>query len=273
MTKKRKRNSKSRPSTSQSFRKKHPHLKWLIPILILVCFIGIFRNISKDQENVETVDLPPIPVSSSMLNHIQNQFQPQVDFILLSNAWDEGENTFSDQDLGITFKYPKYFDTGITDIPKANSEWAERYKNNPNVEQPLHSSNFLAYFTTPHHELAQSQEFCDNKMYVSVEQFRNPTNLQLYDFIAQEYKSPLGTSSPTTWFDILKNNFTLSDTPQPGSYIYEGGFYENPTKIVFFTKDNAVYKFQMSGNCNTGGQYTQDAENVFDKMISTISFN
>lgn len=193
---------------------------------------------------------------------------------LLSNAWNLGTKTYSNPKINITFEYPSYFEEKEVDIQKENTEWADKYKNDPNVRHPLYKSSFYTSFSTLDiypilDELVR--EYCDNRMTVSVQQYDNPQNMTLYDFIANLHKTYPGDGITET-FDTYKKGLTKTQLPKVDSYVFEGIVGENPVKTVYFTNQGKVYTFGLIGNCDTGGQYTKDAEVVFGKILGSIRF-
>lgn len=245
----------------------------ILGVIVLVLVVGgavYYLGIQKNQPSTPTNQAQnTVPTVSS-----QNSPIPTVSpapLTKLSDAWTLGTKTSTSPKINITFEYPSYFETKETDIQKENKEWADKYKNDPNVRQPRYRSNFYASFSTPNQELATNQEFCDNKISVSVQQYDNPQNMTLYDFIADLNKSYPGDGR-TEPFETYKKNLIQSQLPKVGSYVFEGIIGEDPVKEVYFTHNNKVYEFHLIGNCDTGGQYTPDAEAVFDNMLKSIKY-
>lgn len=259
--------------------------KGFAPILILVGIIVILGIIGGVYYLSINRTSKPAQTQDSIVNQSISQPTPKPSIgsqkiILLSNAWNLGTKTYSNPKTSITFEYPLYFEAKETDVQKANQEWAEKYKNDPNVK-PLHESTFLASFFTPEIEVKNEgndteynrkwDEFCDNKMLVSVQEYDNPQNLSLYDFIANSHKSYPGGGKTET-FDTYKKDLETSNLPKEGSYVFEGIVAENPVKTVYFSTKGKVYTFGLIGNCNTGGQYTSDANKVFENILKSIRY-
>jgi len=194
----------------------------------------------------------------------------QIDLINLSRAWSLGAKTYSNSKIDIIFDYPSYFQTRVIDVEKENMEWAEKYKDDQNVEQPLHLSSFYSVVYTPDISSEYNHQIlCDNKMTVSIQQYNNPKGLNLYDFVSDlNNKNSLdGQTNP-----MYKNNLTQSHLPKTGSYIFKGVIGETPVKEVYFIHNRHVYRFSLIGNCDTGGQYSEDAEAVFDNILKGVKY-
>lgn len=228
-------------------------------------FLGTQKARKEEIPNKITTALTP-PPTQTLPSSVQTG-----DVVKLSNAWNLGTKTYSNPKISIAFDYPSYFETKETDIQKANKEWLDKYKNIPSVKQPLYRSNFSASFYTPNQELATTQEFCDNKMSVSVQQYDNSQNLSLYDFIADLQKTYPGGGITET-FDTYKKGLKPTTLPKEGSYVFEGIVGENPVKAVYFTNKGNVYTFGLIGNCNTGGQYTSEADKILQNMLNNVKY-
>lgn len=229
-------------------------------------YLGTTKNKSQSQVQVFTqsptpsIQATPTPTSSNNL-------------VQLSYAWNLGTKTYTNPKVGITFDYPSYFDVKEIDIQKENADWAAKYKNSPEVRQPLYTSTFYTTFnTTPNDPSAPvNREICDNKMSVSVQKFDNPKNLSLYDFIADSHKTYPGDGITET-FETYKKDLKPTTLPKEGSYVFEGIIGENPVKTVYFINKGVVYTFGLIGNCDTGGQYTPDANKVFENILKSIKY-
>lgn len=190
----------------------------------------------------------------------------------LTTAWSLGTKTYSNPKIDITFEYPSFFKVEERDIQKANQEWAEKYKNDPDARQPLYKSSFHAILSTPGEPSEPvNQEICENKMSVSVQKYDNSQNLSLYNFIADLQKTYPGDGITET-FETYKKDLKQTNIPQDGSYVFKGIVFENPVKTTYFIHKGKVYTFGLIGNCDTGGQYTPDASRVFESMLKSVKF-
>ena len=188
--------------------------KGFTPILIIlgvILVIGIvagayyFGTNNKTQPQTQVVtQTPSIQATSSPI--------PPSSVIKLSDAWNLGLKTYSSPKIDITFDYPSYFDVKEIDIQKENADWAAKYKDNPDVRQPLYTSNFYATFnTTPNDPSAPvNREIWDNKMTVSVQKFDNSKNLSLYDYIADSHQTYPGDGITET-FETYKKDLKLTN--------------------------------------------------------------
>lgn len=243
-------------------------------LIVLMSVIGVgayFLGVQKAGKEAILPSTTPSPTITSQLNPSPNQ---TGEVVKLYSAWSLGTKIYSNPTIGITFEYPSYFETKESDVQKANKEWADKYKNDPNVKQPLYRSNFSASFYTPDQELAVNQEFCDNNMSVSVQQYDNAQNLSLYDFIADLQRTFPGDGITETFdtFDTYKKGLKSTVVPKEGSYVFEGIVYENPVKTVYFTNKEKVYTFELIGNCDTGGKYTPDADKILQNMLNSVKY-
>ncbi len=242
----------------------------LIVVLIVGITIGTYylgtQKIHKSNSLSQITNPSPTPFTQST----PSLTQPN-NVMKLSDAWNLGTKTYSNPKIDIIFNYPSYFDVKEVDIQKENADWQAQYKNNPNVKQPLYTSTFYATFSTPNQESVSSQEMCDNKMNISVQKYDNPQSFSLYDFIADSHKTYPGNGITET-FDTYKKDLKTTTLPKAGSYVFEGIVGENPVKTVYFTNKGKVYTFGLIGNCNTGGQYTPDADKVFESILKSIKY-
>lgn len=194
--------------------------------------------------------------------------------VKLADAWGLGTKIYSNPKINITFDYPSYFNIKETDVVKENADWQAKYKNNSEVRQPLYKSSFYVSFSTPDIYPIEDKSvttYCDNRMSVSVQRYENSQSLSLYDFIADLNKTFPGNGIIDT-FDTYKRGLKPTNTPKENSYVFEGIVGENPVRTVYFTNKSEVYTFGLIGNCNTGGQYTPDADKVFQNILRTIKF-
>lgn len=243
-------------------------LYFLIGIILIagvvggIYLLGIKKNSSQSlqQTSNQTSQISVQPTASS----------PKV--VLLLTAWSLGTKIYSNPKIDITFEYPSSFEVEETDIQKANQEWTEKYKNDPNIRQPLYQSTFYTTFSTPGKPSDPvNQEICDNKMSVSVQKYDNSQNLSVYNFIADLYKTYPGDGRTET-FDTYKKSLKPTNILQDGSYVFEGIVGEKPVKNVYFTNKGKVYTFELMGNCYTDGQYTPEANKVFENIIKSVKF-
>lgn len=228
-------------------------------------YFGTAKNRSQPQVQktaqspTPTIQTTPVPTQSNNV-------------VRLSDAWVLGTKTFANPKIDITFDYPSYFNVKGIDIVKENADWQAQYKNNPQVRQPLYTSTFYTTFSTPGEPSDPvNREICDNKMSVSVQKYDNPKNLSLYDFIADSHKTYPGDGITET-FETYKKDLKAATLPKESSYEFEGIVGENPVKTAYFTNGVKVYTFGLIGNCDTGGQYTPDADKVFQNMLMSVKF-
>lgn len=246
----------------------------LVGILVLTLAGGAFylgrQTTSKPSTNsVVSSQISPSNPSSTIYSQVTPA--PASTVVKLANAWNLGTKTYSNPKVDITFQYPSYFIVKEVDIEKGNADWLTRYENDPNVKQPLYSSTFYATFDTHKPEDPVSQEICDNKMTMSVQKYDNTKDLSLYNFIADIKKSYLGDGITET-FDTYKKVLKSTNQPKEGSYVFEGIVGEKPTRTVYFLNKGKVYTFGLTGNCYSDGQYSPDANTVFEKMLKSIIY-
>lgn len=238
-------------------------------------YFGTTKN--KSQSQVQVVTQSPTPPVLAIPSPT-----PSDNAVKLSDAWNLGTKTYSNPKIDITFDYPSYFELQETDTQTENAKWAAQYKNDPNVRQPLYKSSFFVTLSTPEiqpktsssDETKYEQEIsdiCNNKMRVSVQMYNNPQNLALYNFIADLEKSYPGNGVTET-FDTYKKDLKATTLPKTDSYVFEGIVGENPVKTVYFTNKGKVYTFGLIGNCDTGGQYTPNADKVFENILKSIKY-
>lgn len=255
----------------------------IIGILALVIIVGIVAFTLMQKKNTPETNNSyvsnPSPTVASSISPSPTPIT-NTTVVPLTSAWVKTK-VYSSPKLDITFDYPEYFSVNVVDIEKENKEWADKYKNDPNVRQPLYKSNFSASFFTPEVNVeavsnlppgVENYRFvCDNKMSVYVAKYDNGEGLSLYDYIAKLNKSYPGDGI-TESFDTYKKNLSQTASPKVGSYVFEGIVGENPVKEAYFTNKNSVYEFHLIGNCDTGGQYTKDADKVFQNMLNSVKF-
>ena len=240
----------------------------IIVIVLLVIFVGyIYTQKSNDKGNVTKA--PVTALSPSAKPSTETSPRARTKFVKLSEAWNQGTKTFTSSKINISFEYPSYFLIDEVDIEKENREWAETYKNNPDVKQPRYTSSFAANFHTNY--AGDPRETCPNTMRVHVAQDDNRKNLTLYDFIADMNKAYAG-GGVTETFETYKKNLFQSKVPKATSYVWIGDSAETPAKEVYFEHNGKVFLFILRGYCDTGGKYSKDAENVFDNMLKSIKF-
>lgn len=213
----------------------------------------------------------PKSSSASVVNSQPSSENPSPTVVKLSDAWNLGTKTYANPKIDITFQYPKYFIVTEVDIDRKNADFLIKYKDDPNVKQPLYSSTFSAVFDTHKPRDPVSQEICDNKMTVSIQKYDNTKELPLYDFISDINKSYPGDGMTET-FDTYKKSLKSTNLPKEDSYVFKGIIGENPVKTVYFVNKGKVYTFNLFGNCDTGGQYTPDADAVFENMLKSITY-
>jgi hypothetical protein len=92
------------------------------------------------------------------------------------------------------------------------------------------------------------------------------------DLSASDLNKSYPGSGITESFETYRKNLTQSQLPKAGSFVFKGIIGENPVKKVYFTFKDKVYEFHLIGNCDTGGQYTPDAESVFDNMLKSVKY-
>ena len=252
----------------------------IVAILVIgVVITFILSNRSKQPQNTYSNVVSPSPIATATVIPSPTPIT-NTTVVPLANAWAQTK-TYANPIIDISFNYPSYFEVRVVDIKKENKDWADKYRNDPNVRQPLYKSNFAASFFTPEVNVeavsnlpvgVENYRFvCDNKMTVSVSKYDNSKGLSLYDYIAKLNKTYPGDGI-TESFDTYKKNLTQTSLPKAGSYVFEGIMGENPVKVVYFTNKNNVYAFHLIGNCDTGGQYTKDADKVFGDILSSVKF-
>lgn len=259
----------------------------IVGLVFLMAIIGAGAYFLGTQKAGKEVNLPTkVTTSSTPSPTLVEQSKPSPNqtggIVKLSDAWNLGTKTYSSPNINITFDYPSYFELRETDVVAENAKWATQYKNDPNVRQPLYKSSFFVTLSTPElepktsssDEIKYEQEIsdiCDNKMRVSVQMYNNSQNLTLYNFIADLQKSYPGDGITET-FDTYKKGLKSTTLPKADSYVFEGVVGENPVKTVYFTNKEKVYTFGLIGNCNTGGQYTPDADKVLQSILKSIKY-
>ena len=253
-------------------------LVFAILIVGAVLAFTLSKNNNKS-ENTNSEVISPSPTASAAVIPSSDPITKNT-VVPLVNAWAKTK-TFTNPDIDISFDYPIYFESQTVDIKKENKDWADKYKNDPSVKQPLYGSVFTARFFTPEISAeavtnlppgVENYSFvCDNNMRVSVSKYDNSEGLSLYDYIAKLNKTYPG-DGVTESFDTYKKNLTQTSLPKASSYVFEGIIGENPVKEVYFTNKGSVYEFHLTGNCDTGGQYTKDADKIFQNILSSIKF-
>jgi hypothetical protein len=198
-----------------------------------------------------------IQILSTLSFTDQDNFSSMVK---LSNAWSAGTKTYGNSKLNISFDYPSYFTE--TAVKSETARFSVRFET-PDIKYAA-SGNLSE-------DAKIWSEVCENKMTVLVQEFDNKKGTSLYDFIAELYKSYPG-NGVTESFESYRKNLNETNSPRTGSYVFEGIVFENPVKTVFFVNNDSIYSFTLRGNCDTGGQYTKEAQNVFDKIIGSIKF-
>jgi hypothetical protein len=269
----------SQPTTTSNSKLKQKLINIFGAILTLLLvgggayYLGLSQNISR-QEALSSPQTPTSFVQPTLIPTENtypewHEYAGQVlSFTKLSEAGKLGTTMYSNSEVEITFEYPSFLNINEIDIQKENADWQAEYKDNPNVKQPLYTSSFAVGFSTPNQELATTQEFCDNKMSVSFSGYDNNKNLSLYDFITDQDKS----LSRDRLHASDEKDLQPTSSPKQGSYVFEGIVGSTPMKAVYFTNKSKIYIFSLTGNCDTGGEYTYDAEAVFDNMLKSVKY-
>lgn len=243
-----------------------------LPIILVIVLVGSFALFIYTQKLKHKEIREKVAVTASIPSakpYAKPSPRATTKFVKLSAAWNQGTKTFTSPKINISFEYPSYFLIDEVDIEKELKEWAETYKNNPNIKQPSYTSSFAAEFHTNY--AGDPGETCPNTMTVYVTQIDNPKNLTLYDFIADMNKTYAG-GGVTETFETYKKGLSESNVPKATSYVWVGDSAETPAKEVYFEHNGKIFLFILRGYCDTGGEYSKDAENVLTKMLKSIKF-
>ena len=211
--------------------------------------------------------------------------------ISLNQSWETGQEHFSHPEIDITFSYPAHFriNTKLKYIDQnrnlIDQDSKLNYQKSSSEDQILKKSSYNYFFTfsTEHNpfnlienkyqdEHYDYQELCSNNLSVWLKVYPNPNNLSLIELIKEIYAGEVYFPGGPTGFDFIRPNLIATDWPIEESYAFEGIFIEWWKKIIWFYYKNNVYEFNLSGGCNTGGSYSQEGEQLFDEIISSIKY-
>lgn len=72
----------------------------------------------------------------------------------------------------------------------------------------------------------------------------------------------------------IEDDFNKTEIPKGEALVYESlGGDEISYKKYYFLNQNYYYEISLTGGTNTGVQYTQEAEDLFDKIVESFKFN
>ncbi len=172
--------------------------------------------------------------------------------------------TFENSGLGFSFKYPDSF-------VLADRTADPNYKNS-NAELRLALTTPDVVDGAKAKKGFDFKNYSDNTVTIYVDVLKNPEALSIEDFMNKEY-SKLGIDGRTPVIQTLNRNIKSSSIPKENTLVYEGtGGGESPRKTYFFINQNNFYVVSMIGGTDTGASYTQDAEDLFDRIVESISF-
>lgn len=240
--------------------------KGFIPILIAILIAAavggylVFTNYSNNRTRSQVQN--PVVISQTPQPTVK---EVRPDDFNLATAWQMGLSTYSNPQLGLSFQYPTSFTVIINDT----SSYPSKFKH-PSLSLKINTLDVpLEKRQKPGFDF---NAYDANTMTVHVVQYDNSSNQTLDNFLSALYSGP-GIDGKTPVIVTLRKNLVSSNTPKAGSYLYVGVSAENPTKIYFFTNKDKVYNFSLSGGNNTGQGYSKDAENIFDQIVKSISFD
>jgi hypothetical protein len=263
------------PSLIQPNKEKFPKKNIILGLLItIVIVIGSITyhlqfNTKHSNKNIDlATDLPAVKQDSNTPTPQKSSYKP----IDLNSTWQAGTHEYKSDDLEILFSYPKSFQVSNIDAEKENKEFKENY---PDIDFTPYGDYFLSFYTPPAHEDDRQktefdwQTYDSNSMRINLDIYNNTSDQTLDSFLKAHY-ARVGNDGKTSLYEVLSRNLTAYSYPKNGSYVYEGSLTEHPIKKVFFSHKNKIYVFSMTGGNNTGYQYSQASEKVFDQVIKSI---
>lgn len=229
----------------------------ILIVLLIIGVLGVYYLKNNKTTSSINLDTENAASSSSQMYGLPN-YAP----FNLSETWEGGLNTYTNPKMNISLKYPKSFS-------KTEEEEMPTYEG---------SAIFAVRLLTPQApkwELGKEDfdwtSYDKNQMSVYIEVFNNSNNLSIEDFIKNKFND-IGIDGKTSTYVTLKKGLKETSSPKENSYVYEGILGENPIKKVMFAQKDKVYNLTLVGGTDTGAGYSDDAEQVFDRIISSIEF-
>lgn len=244
----------------------------ILAVIILLLLAAATAFYAYDSGQVEE----PLPFNSQLalpLPSILKTYIPastsadeRTPLPLLANSATFPQTEFKGgMDFPFTFYYPDYFEKTITDVEKRKLEVLEREPNY--VWRLLSQARIGVSLTSSKYDYSD----CSDVMRIFISKYANVDHTSLYDFI-KTLNAEYAGNGITETFETYEKGLVTIDFPKPNSYQFTGNLSENPAKTVYFEHGDSFYSFTLSGGCNTGEGYSEDAENLFDSILKNLKF-